>query len=215
MGGFNNMQLNFDCLKGFGKEKKKEKVWKKKKKQKQNRMTKEGYREYLKSTHWKVRRKIYWDTYKRICFCCKQTATEIHHCSYKRLGRERNGDLVPLCHSCHKIITEWVKERRATLKDAHYILEKQKNGDETKEIIRKEPEIIPSKEKEKKKKSKMTEGSLCRRCEIGILYVQEKKITGKTMEMAKKKKRTFVFSSLLRCPICKTPFAYNAKKVYI
>lgn len=37
--------------------------------------------------------------------CVHQTATQVHHVTYARLGRERLTDLLALCASCHVFIT--------------------------------------------------------------------------------------------------------------
>lgn len=36
-----------------------------------------------------------------VCYACKGHATEVHHRTYVRLGRERLEDLEPLCAACH------------------------------------------------------------------------------------------------------------------
>ena len=64
------------------------------------------YREYLCSDwwHWKRERAI-----KRAggrCELCGNTGRlEVHHTTYDNLGREKNHDLVALCHHCHRHIT--------------------------------------------------------------------------------------------------------------
>jgi len=56
---------------------------------------------YLKSSWWKKRRELYWKQHKRICFCCGDFASELHHNNYSFLYREQNKHLVPLCNECH------------------------------------------------------------------------------------------------------------------
>ena len=78
-----------------------------------------NYGEYLASAWWKSRRARFWANHKRICFCCEQKATEIHHCSYDRKGAELDKDLVPLCRQCHETITRLVAEYKLQLLTAH------------------------------------------------------------------------------------------------
>lgn len=74
------------------------------------------YDDYLKSNHWKKFREDFYrnsPTVKRmyhkygilICqFCSKKGILNLHHSSYKRLGRERIKDVVLICINCHKLI---------------------------------------------------------------------------------------------------------------
>jgi len=77
-----------------------------------------GYRLYLKTKWWIKRRARYWRTHKRICYCCGQYATELHHNNYSRLFREQDKDFVPLCHDCHTKTHNLVKSK-VRLKVAH------------------------------------------------------------------------------------------------
>lgn len=64
-------------------------------------MTKEQYKEYLRSEHWqKIRGDIY-EARKRCEFCGGKKWLNIHHLSYERLGNELPTDLVVLCKLCH------------------------------------------------------------------------------------------------------------------
>ena len=58
------------------------------------------YKEYLNSDLWKATRVMAFKKHGDICIC-GDIATEIHHLTYSRLGRERLDDLLPLCPSCH------------------------------------------------------------------------------------------------------------------
>lgn len=62
-----------------------------------------GYIEYLNSQHWKNLRSKLIGVYRVCAKCGKQTSNiQLHHLTYKRLGREKDSDLLPLCDSCHK-----------------------------------------------------------------------------------------------------------------
>lgn len=84
-----------------------------------------NYKKYLKSPHWKdVRKRFYAsEFYSGRCECCfdRNVPLQVHHKSYKRLGRERLSDLVALCGDCHKKTHEIVGGR-ITLWDASAIV---------------------------------------------------------------------------------------------
>jgi len=65
-----------------------------------------NYRAYLKTKHWKnlrlryKRSKLPWK-----CYVCGSTERlQLHHRSYRRVGRERLQDLIPMCRACHSEI---------------------------------------------------------------------------------------------------------------
>lgn len=61
------------------------------------------YREYLTSEKWKKRRQCYFDKHLHKCRACNsEKRIQLHHKTYRRLGEERDADLVPLCFNCHK-----------------------------------------------------------------------------------------------------------------
>jgi phage terminase large subunit GpA-like protein len=60
------------------------------------------YRDYITSDLWRIRKRRYFETHERKCRACSsRKRIHLHHKTYKRLGEERDADLVPLCHSCH------------------------------------------------------------------------------------------------------------------
>lgn len=60
------------------------------------------YREYITSDLWRIRKRRYFETHDRKCRACgSKKRIHLHHKTYRRLGEERDADLVPLCHSCH------------------------------------------------------------------------------------------------------------------
>lgn len=69
-------------------------------------MTKEEYREYLNTAHWKQVRNDIYKKRKKICYCCQKEINrlEVHHKTYERIGKERRGDLVLVCPACHEEI---------------------------------------------------------------------------------------------------------------
>ena len=68
-------------------------------------MNKKSYRRYRKSRRWQAKRRI---ILKRAgCRCRKcgnRRATQVHHETYKRIGKERLSDLTAVCGGCHKRI---------------------------------------------------------------------------------------------------------------
>jgi hypothetical protein len=65
------------------------------------------YAAYLDSPHWQGLRLRYAASGRpKRCAVCHDPAYELHHRTYRRLGRERLDDLVPLCHRHHEAIHE-------------------------------------------------------------------------------------------------------------
>lgn len=67
------------------------------------------YTDYLKSPRWKaIRAKVIFrdngqcqrDAGKGKCL--SRNDIEVHHLTYVRFGNEQLGDLITLCHDCHK-----------------------------------------------------------------------------------------------------------------
>src|ERR1035437_26376 len=82
----------------------------------------DSYNEYLQSDHWKELRVRYYQSkcYKN-CLVCKKPPVypNFHHRTYKRLGKERLGDIVLVCRVCHKLIhdtfnTKFFKNKKRT-----------------------------------------------------------------------------------------------------
>jgi 5-methylcytosine-specific restriction endonuclease McrA len=88
-------------------------------------MDRKEYREtYLKSFHWRQRRKEEIDNARGECCICgtewKETIwnrdednnliinLEVHHVSYKNLGNEQPSDLIVVCSPCHDKLHESV-----------------------------------------------------------------------------------------------------------
>jgi hypothetical protein len=64
------------------------------------------YREYRNSKYWKMKRKQIHILANNICELCNSIASnQVHHLTYKRLGEERNSDLMAVCRGCHEKIT--------------------------------------------------------------------------------------------------------------
>ncbi len=58
--------------------------------------------EYLSGQVWKNKRIKVLKRDKYICQRCEGWATEVHHKTYKRWGKEKLEDLESLCSDCHK-----------------------------------------------------------------------------------------------------------------
>lgn len=75
------------------------------------RMTKADYAKYLKSAHWKAKRKEAIAHYGAKCRRCGAVPSpgystyymRVHHKSYAHLGNEPMEDLEVLCLNCHEI----------------------------------------------------------------------------------------------------------------
>jgi hypothetical protein len=63
------------------------------------------YSDYLGSPHWQALRLRFARSGRpKRCAVCHDPAYELHHRTYRRLGRERLDDLVALCHRHHEAI---------------------------------------------------------------------------------------------------------------
>ncbi|KKN47688.1 hypothetical protein LCGC14_0660110 [marine sediment metagenome] len=64
------------------------------------------YSEYLRTNHWRTTRKRFWNSklHRKKCYACKEKGQlDVHHKSYKRLGREKLNDFILLCRECHSL----------------------------------------------------------------------------------------------------------------
>ena len=60
------------------------------------------YKEYLLSTVWMKKRRLVFERAGGTCEACLcEEATQVHHLTYDRIGREALFDLVAVCDSCH------------------------------------------------------------------------------------------------------------------
>lgn len=82
-------------------------------------MPKLNYKSYINSVKWKETRK---DFLQKRCFCCKRRvkSMNLHHKTYKRLGAEREQDLVSLCPNCHLECHNRIKAEETTLQKSHW-----------------------------------------------------------------------------------------------
>ena len=80
------------------------------------------YRKYLSTGRWKRRRLEYYKTHKKICFCCELESYVLHHLTYKRIGEEKDKDLIPLCEECHnEIHTLILNDIQINLDNGHIV----------------------------------------------------------------------------------------------
>lgn len=60
---------------------------------------------YLKTSHWRSRRRPILERDQHRCVQCHSTKTlQVHHKTYARLWKERDDDLVTVCTPCHNAI---------------------------------------------------------------------------------------------------------------
>lgn len=87
----------------------KQKKWHKKRRKQfqkpKKRLVWEGnYSDYLLTNHWKETRKTAIKHHGNKCHDCGADRNlEVHHLTYKRLGREKMRDLQVLCYNCHRL----------------------------------------------------------------------------------------------------------------
>lgn len=62
----------------------------------------DDYELYMKSPQWRAFRTKYSKSdYPQTCLICGNAKYQLHHLTYKRLGRELLRDVAPLCGECH------------------------------------------------------------------------------------------------------------------
>ena len=75
-----------------------------------------GYKNYLKTAHWKnLRLNIYRKYNRKCCKCGKSLQlrdANAHHLTYDNIGHENEDDLILVCHECHKKIHNIVTKKR-------------------------------------------------------------------------------------------------------
>lgn len=84
------------------------------------------YAEYLRTDQWRKRRAKTIEHYQGKCYCCGLDGHEVHHRTYKRMGKEIPSDLVLLCQPCHAAVHDLVRYG-TRLSAAHDALRKRKN----------------------------------------------------------------------------------------
>jgi 5-methylcytosine-specific restriction endonuclease McrA len=83
------------------------------------------YISYIGSEAWRynpARLKAPSDADGRCRLCYERGPLEVHHSNYRRLGFERETDLIALCGACHLEVTSIIRARR-------YSDDKPKRGD--------------------------------------------------------------------------------------
>jgi len=74
-------------------------------------MTKEEYKEYLKTDDWKEKRQSKFHECNRwgCQICHDKTDLDVHHINYKNIFDVTNEDLILICRGCHIIVHELIK----------------------------------------------------------------------------------------------------------
>lgn len=81
--------------------------------------TREQYERYITSAHWDARKSAYFNKFEKRCRACgSRNDMQLHHASYKRMGRELDADLVPLCQTCHSLVHQYHRDVGGSLVDA-------------------------------------------------------------------------------------------------
>lgn len=81
---------------------------------------------YLSSRHWKQKRKEAYYFYKGQCQRCgdyiQLSVANIHHRTYKNMGKEKMTDLILYCNRCHRCIHNGRKQNRSLNGDIHNLI---------------------------------------------------------------------------------------------
>ena len=76
---------------------------------------------YLSSKHWKIIKNKIYDKYSGECQKChsiiSREKADIHHITYKRLGNEKESDLILYCKNCHTNVHNQKKRAKETNKN--------------------------------------------------------------------------------------------------
>ncbi len=74
------------------------------------------YRQYLKSRHWQIRRKLALKYAGARCqICSSKKKLEVHHNTYENLSAEEDRDLIVLCGKCHELFHDFLPEKLSTV----------------------------------------------------------------------------------------------------
>jgi hypothetical protein len=71
-----------------------------------------NYNDYLKTEHWRIFKENFLasKSSKKKCYCCgNKNNLQIHHKTYKRIGFEKNADVIEVCDNCHRMVHEMLK----------------------------------------------------------------------------------------------------------
>ncbi len=90
--------------------------------------TRKGYARYLDSPEWWEFRERYKAKHPMVCASCDGPAAQLHHTTYRNVGRERLTDVVPLCVRCHRTAHDLIRAKQATLANAHLKVRRSLSG---------------------------------------------------------------------------------------
>ncbi len=106
--------------------------------------TRVAYHDYMTGLAWARRRRAWragWlaaHDNEPVCQICAEpwtlTRGDLHHRSYRRLGRETDRDLIPLCRRCHSALhvlletPQWLRLGRARATDSLVAVLRRQNG---------------------------------------------------------------------------------------
>lgn len=90
--------------------------------------TRKGYARYLLSPEWTAFRTRYRAKHPMVCASCDGPAVHLHHVDYRRVGRERLTDVVPMCARCHRAAHDLIRRKQATLANAHVKVRSRRSG---------------------------------------------------------------------------------------
>lgn len=81
------------------------------------------YADYLASDHWRAFKAAYRASGQpQRCIACGRPDYQLHHRSYRRMGRELLEDVIPLCGDCHTKVHAWHSRHPTMLSHTHAAL---------------------------------------------------------------------------------------------
>lgn len=75
-------------------------------------VTKSNYYKYLRSAWWKETRAHFLIENNQCYVCGKKKKLQVHHKTYKRVGKEQVEDLICLCKDCHEVVHKYARDNK-------------------------------------------------------------------------------------------------------
>jgi hypothetical protein len=117
-------------------------------------MKEQSYESYLRSSHWKNKKKEYEDSEKvKFCVICANKKYILHHLSYKNLGNEPLEDFLSVCDSCHGSIHAYLRLLKLPVEQTYEVIPLIEEDRGSLSVI-KVGKYYPTKPKPKNKKHK-------------------------------------------------------------
>ena len=78
------------------------------------------YKEYLQSNDWKNKKKVKYKKPRKCAICTATQNLDVHHLNYKNLFDVELSDLRVLCHRCHFLVHNLMKQGKIKFKSTRH-----------------------------------------------------------------------------------------------